>query len=350
MESKPTEDLGSLAAAAASFPLLVYDHGEQPDNSQTVLSVADGSTRTYQLPEMANFKCLETPQGLVLMVDTASFHCSLWNPQTGEKTTLPAMDEAPPEHCRCLVADTGSSCPEWNPDSLVLVYDLSRPELLMCRIRGGADAKWVRQTYDMGLYEVPGKPTTERTIDYMAAVQGVFYYLDSPPNKVGALFSFADDPEPCLELVTFEAELPELDWKEGVTLRATKTYLLEHFKNLFLFCLFYKVVDSTLELEEVGAYMMDLTKKEWIKVDDIGDAAFLLGPGGFAASCPATEHGLKKGCVYHACDDMGDSNDYEIFDLKEGTREVTGPNQDIPVLSRKPFWLVPVHPDVNMSS
>ncbi|CAL4965477.1 unnamed protein product [Urochloa decumbens] len=350
MESnKPIDDPGSLAAAAASFPLLVYDHGERPDNSQIVLSVADGSLHTYQLPEMRNFRCLETPQGPVLMVDAASLQCSLWNPLTGEKMPLPAMDEAPSEYCRCLVADTDSSRPEWNPDSLVLVYDLSRPELLMCRIRGRATAAWVRQSYDMGLYEVPGKPITERAIHYMAAVQGVFYYLESTPNTIGSLFSFADDPELGLELVTFNAKLPELDWKDGVTLRATKTYLLEHSKDLFLFCLFYKVVDSTLELEEFGAYMMDLTKKEWIEVDDIGDAAFLLGPGGFAASCPATEHGLKKGCVYHACDDLGDSNDYEIFDLKEGTREVAGPNQDIPVLSRKPFWLVPVHPDVNMN-
>ncbi|CAO2208879.1 unnamed protein product [Urochloa humidicola] len=155
MEPKPSdEDPGSLAAAASSFPLLVYDHGEQPDNSQIALSVSDGSSRTYRLPEMRNSRCLETPQGLVLVVGNASLQYSLWNPQTGEKTPLPAMDEAPPEHCRCLVADTGSSRPEWNPDSLVLVYDLSRPELLMCRIRGGAAAKWAKQSYDMGLYQV----------------------------------------------------------------------------------------------------------------------------------------------------------------------------------------------------
>lgn len=40
MESKPTDGLSALAA---SFPLLVYDHGEQ-----TVLSVADSSSRTIQ--------------------------------------------------------------------------------------------------------------------------------------------------------------------------------------------------------------------------------------------------------------------------------------------------------------
>ncbi|CAO2208878.1 unnamed protein product [Urochloa humidicola] len=351
MESKHSEEPSSPLAASASFPLLVYDYGDPPPEfHQSMLSVADMSMRTLQVPEMCNYTCLETPQGLVLMADTVSSSgwCCLWNPQTGEKIPLPAMDTPLPESCRCLVADTGSSSPKWNPDSLVLVYDLNRPELLMCRIRGGgAAAKWVRQTYDMGLYQVPGTPTTERAIDNMAAVQGVFYYLESPPDTVGALFSDASDPEAGLELVTFDAELPKLEWKEGVTLRATKTYLLEHSKDLFLVCLFYKVADSAIELEEVGAYMMDFAKKEWIKVADIGDAVFLLGSGGFAASCPATEHGLKKGCVYHACDDLGDSNDYEIFDLKEGTREVAGPNQEIPVLSRKPFWLVPVHPDMN---
>ncbi|CAO2199153.1 unnamed protein product [Urochloa humidicola] len=294
MEPRSTgNDPDSLAAAAASFPLLVYDHGEQPDNSQTVLSVADGSSRTYQLPEMRNFRCLKTPQGLVLIIDTASFHCSLWNPQTGEKTPLPAMDEALPEYFRCLVADTGSSRPEWNPDSLVLIYDLSRPELLMCRIRGGATAKWVRQSYDMGLYEVPGKPTTERAIGSMAVVEGVFYFLESS-GVVGAFFSDADDPEPFLELVTFDAPEPTIttDAPQVVTL----SYLLESSGELFLVCLFF--LGCGLEhVEEVGAYMMDLTKKEWRKVTDIGDKAFLLGPSNFAASCSATEHGLKKGCV-----------------------------------------------------
>lgn len=140
MESKPGEDPGPLASLSSSFPLLVYDHG----SSQTVLSVADGSIQTLQIPEMCNYTCLETPQGLVLMVDTASLQCSLWNPQTGEKAALPAMDEEPPEHCRCLVSDVGSSPPPWvtdddggAPDSLVVVYDLARPQLLFCRIRGG---------------------------------------------------------------------------------------------------------------------------------------------------------------------------------------------------------------------
>ncbi|OEL28081.1 hypothetical protein BAE44_0010900 [Dichanthelium oligosanthes] len=319
--SKPTDDLGSLAAAAASFPLLVYDHGEQPDNSQTVLSVADGSLRTYHVPEMRNFRCLETPQGLVLMVDTSSLQARLWNPQTGEKMPLPAMDEELPPYCRCLVSDTSSSPPDWAsdgvelPDSLVLVYDLTRPELLICRIRGGT--AWVRQSYDAGLYEVPGKAPTERAARCMAAVQGIFYFHKAP-GVVGAFCCFADDPEPCLKLATLDAPDPTIvsDAPQIVTL----SYLLECSKDLFRVCIFF-LGCSFERIEEVGAYMMDFTKKEWIKVTDIGDRAFLLGPSSFAASCSAAEHGLKKGSVYFANDFLGHSNEFHIFDLKEGTRE-----------------------------
>ncbi|CAO2185811.1 unnamed protein product [Urochloa humidicola] len=353
MEPKPTDgDPGSLTSAAASFPLLVYDHGEQPDNSQTVLSVADGSTHTYQLPEMRNYRCLETPQGLVLMIDTVSFHCSLWNPQTGKKTPLPAMDEPPPACCRCLVSDTISSTPDWipegeaPPDSLVVICDFTRPELLLCRIKGGASAKWFRQPYDfMGLCEIPGKAPTARTITEIAAVQGLFYFLKSR-GVVGTLVSFADDPEPRLELVTFDAPKPTIatDAPQVVTL----SYLLESSGELFLVCLFFLgcSLEALERIEEVGAYVMDFAQKQWCRVTDIGDRAFILGPGQFAASCPAAEHGLKEGCVYYAYDFLKNSNEFHIFDLKEGTREVAGPTQDIPSLSRKPFWLVPVHPGV----
>ncbi|RLN23853.1 hypothetical protein C2845_PM07G00710 [Panicum miliaceum] len=224
MESTPAEDLSPLSSVASSFPLLVYDydHGDPPDTYQTVLSVADGSMRTFQVPEMCSQACLETPCGLVLVADTVSPRCSLWNPQTGEKIALPAMDRALPVYLR-------------------------------------------------------------------------------------------------------------------------RAYLLESCRELFLVCLFYRGCNFE-RIEEVAAYRMDFSKQEWCKVTDIGDRVFLLGPANFAASCSATEHGLKKGRVYFAYDFLGDSKKFHIFDLKEGTRELAAPTQDIPVLSREPFWMVPVVP------
>lgn len=356
MDSKLTDDLGPLAAAASSFPLLVYDykHGNPPETSQTVLSVADGSMRTIRVPELCDYTCLETPQGLVLMVDTVSGSgsCWLWNPHSGEKTALPAMDgDLPdPDHSRCLVSDAASSVSDnvGPPDPLVLVYDLMRPEILFCRISGGG--AWVKQTYDMGPYEVPAKAPTPRVFSQMAALEGTFFYLDQESiDVVGALVILPGDPEPCLEPVKFEAPLPTLatDAQQAQQSGATITYLLESSNDLFLVCLFY--VGFTLErVEEVGVYVMDFSKEDecsWCKVTDIGDAAFLLGPaGGFAASCSAAEHGLRSGCVYIAGDCLGHSNDVHIFDLKEGTRELVTPTQDIPALSREPFWLVPVLP------
>ncbi|KAK3160450.1 hypothetical protein QOZ80_1BG0059620 [Eleusine coracana subsp. coracana] len=336
MESKPTEILSSLAAA--SFPLLVYDYGEQPNNSQIMLSVADGSSRTYQVPEMRKYMFMHTPCGLVLIVDNDSLQTSLWNPQTGEKITLPAMEKELPEYCQCLLSGTISS-----PHCLVLIYDLSEPELLFCQVKGGTT--WFSQSYDVGLYELPAThpdshlPPTKRTINGMAAVEGKFFFHKS--RDVVGVFSFAHDPEPHFEMTTFYTPMPNFisDLSENVTM----PYLLESSQELFLVCLFFH--GCTLEeVGEVSAYKMDFSKQEWCKVTDIGDRVFLLGPGSFAASCCAMEHGLKRGCVYFAYDFLGDSNDYHIFDLMEGTHGLTVPTHDMPVLSGQPFWLVPVLP------
>jgi hypothetical protein len=127
METTATDDLASLAA---SFPLLVYDHGEQPDNYHTMLSVANESSRTCRVPELRNNRCLETPCGLVLVADSISSQCSLWNPQTGEKIALPALDRAMSQFCPCLLSDAVSS-----PDCLVLI-NVRQLELLFCHDQG----------------------------------------------------------------------------------------------------------------------------------------------------------------------------------------------------------------------
>lgn len=85
-------------------------------------------------------------------------------------------------------------------------------------------------------------------------------------------------------------------------------------QELFLVCLFFLGYHFK-RVEEVGAYKMDFS---------------LLGLLSFAASCSTGEHGLKRGCVYFTFDFFGNTNDFHIFDLKEGTRELTRPDQDVP--------------------
>ncbi|KAK3160435.1 hypothetical protein QOZ80_1BG0059420 [Eleusine coracana subsp. coracana] len=233
-----------------------------------MFSVADGSSHTYQVPELSNYRCLETPRGLVLNVDTSSLQSFLWNPQTGEKLALPAMDKPLPERCQCLLSDTISS-----PDCLVLVSDLKQPQLLFCKVRGGS--AWVSQSYDLGCYDLPES------------------YSAPKKQLIGA--------------------------------------------RLVVVCLF--MLGPNFErIEDVGAYRMDFSKQEWCKVTetDIGDRAFLLGPANFAASCSAMEPGLKRGCVYYSYEILG------VFDLLDDTCRIAGPTQDIPVLTRVPFWMVPV--------
>ncbi|TKW13530.1 hypothetical protein SEVIR_5G107700v4 [Setaria viridis] len=335
MDPKATGDLTSLAA---SFPLVVYDHGEQPDNSHTMLSVVDGSSHTCRIPELQNSTCLETPCGLVLVADnTTPSQCSLWNPQTGEKISLPALDAAPPENSRCLLSDTVSS-----PDCLVLINDTTGFSFMFCHVRGGT--AWTTQPYDIGLYALPPgslSAPAKMEIDNLAAVQGKFYFMENL-DEVWVL-SFAQDPEPHLEMTSFDALMPTFVSVSDEPQLVIDTYLLESSQELFLVCVYMPGCDFE-HIEEVSAYKMDFSKQEWCKVTDIGDRAFLLGPRSFAASCAAGEHGLKRGCVYYAFDFFRDTNEFYIFDLMEGTREVTGPGQDVPLSARQPFWMVPVCP------
>ncbi|RLM92817.1 hypothetical protein C2845_PM08G04470 [Panicum miliaceum] len=162
----------------------------------------------------------------------------------------------------------------------------------------------------------------------MVAVQGKFYYFMGTLDEVGVL-SFARDPEPRMEMSSFGATTPRFD-RYAATLGATMSYLLESPQELFLVCLFFLGCHFE-RVEEVAAYKMDFSKKEWCKVIDIGDRAFLLGPHSFAASCSAGEHGLKRGCVYFAFDFFGITNNFHIFDLREGTRELTGTDLDVPL-------------------
>ncbi|CAL4958438.1 unnamed protein product [Urochloa decumbens] len=251
MESKASAD--DLTSLAASFPLLVYDHGGQLDNSQTLLSVADGSSHTHRVSELQNCRCLETPRGLVFIADTSSLQCSLWNPQTGEKIPLPALDKPLPEYCRCLLSDTISS-----PDCL--------PELLFCHVRGGSE--WISQTYDVGLHIIPGspEPPTKRYICNMAAVQGKFYFMEAP-DEVG-VFSFVQDPEPRLEMTSFPARSP--DYSSGAPQDANLHYLLESSQELFLVSLFFPGCNFD-RVEEVCVYRMDFSKQEWCEVIELGD-------------------------------------------------------------------------------
>jgi hypothetical protein len=163
--------------------------------------------------------------------------------------------------------------------------------------------------------------------------------LSRDTRDVVGVLSLTHDPEPHFEMTTFDATLPS--FVSEAQQKVTLPYLLESSHELFLVCLFFHGC-SLERIGEVGAYRMDFSSKKWCKVTDIGDTAFLLGPASFAASCSAMEHGLRRSCVYFAYDFLGDSNSFHIFDLREGTRELAGPTRDIPVLARKPFWMVSV--------
>lgn len=152
-----------------------------------------------------------------------------------------------------MLSDTISS-----PECIVLVHNLTQPELTFCRDTGGS--AWVSQAYDIGLYALPPEsdfPPTKKQITTMTAMKGKFYFTKS--QDVLGVLSFAHDPEPHMELTSFDARTPILDSDAAQVV--TVSYLLESSQELFLVCLF--LLGCSLEcIEEVSAYKMDFSKKE----------------------------------------------------------------------------------------
>ncbi|KAI5018727.1 hypothetical protein ZWY2020_043615 [Hordeum vulgare] len=115
-----------------------------------------------------------------------------------------------------------------------------------------------------------------------------------------------------------------------------KLYLVSAF-------LHYNVGDASC-VRGCGVYKMDLARKRWRKVRNIGDRALLMCPQYFGGWCTETVSGLKPNCIYWMglCDD----NLLRIFDINGNgdTREVHDPCKDIPGSDRNAVWMLPTDP------
>jgi hypothetical protein len=99
----------------------------------------------------------------------------------------------------------------------------------------------------------------------------------------------------------------------------------------------YDYEGGTLNITGITLYKTDLVGQRFVKVDDIGDRA-LLWSGYGGGCCPATRFALEPNCVYWT-----GPNAMHIFNIAENTHRVYyPPSNDLPKLSSKAFWLLPV--------
>ncbi|RCV28466.1 hypothetical protein SETIT_5G406100v2 [Setaria italica] len=199
-KAKSTVEESTDAAGGRSplgtLPVLVCDHGLNPNNRQTAFAIGDQSLHTSVVPELAGNHYHVTPHGWALLVAPGpSPRTRLWDPRSGQSVSLPAMEREPPEDWECCLSDA----PTTSPSCVVLVLHMKEPKFLYCRVGG---SHWSAHEYDVGDVKLPPSYAPPRKIVIQDAVGGRFYFntgklgvIDFSPAAMPEL-SFIDYPPP----------------------------------------------------------------------------------------------------------------------------------------------------------
>ncbi|KAL6912132.1 hypothetical protein ACP4OV_000937 [Aristida adscensionis] len=280
----------------AANPYLALDHVAGSDDrvffSFAEQKVIDGRA------ELKSNSCWATPQGWVLVRDATASSTYLLDPHNhNARIGLPHLPEDLPIVSTCVLSDHSFTVLLVKPDAPVIWY---------CRID---DEEWTKHEYDIGTQDLSdlGDGRSEKLlICPITACRGKFYF-NGTLDELGVL-DFC--PAPVFGRVTIPGAADE-------TLGFQKLFMVESKQDLYRVSLL-----ASYDLEtvyRVTVHRFGFAKQEWIKVDDLGDQAFLLSSWYFGASRSADQCGLEKNCVY-----MLNPWDkcVKLYNIKDGTDKV----------------------------
>ncbi|CAL4941176.1 unnamed protein product [Urochloa decumbens] len=317
----------------ATYPYLALKHAAGSEEP-VFFSVSESKAIDIDnRGELKNDNCWATPQGWVLVRDTESSSTYLMDPHDrADKRRIP-LPHLPEDnlstYCSCLLSDyfdpaqRSSSC-------IVLLVEPDSPVLWYCHIGDDVDdddKQWVRHEYDIGSQGLPdlGEGCSEEVLVCPIASCGGKFYLNGCLEEIGVL-EFC--PGPMFSLLNIHDAIDEDDGFE-------KIFMVESRQDLYMVSML-----SSLDLDtvyRVTVHKMDFLRKEWHKVDDLGDRAFLLSSWYFGASCSAEKCGLEQGCVYSV-------NPWDkcvrVYNIKDGTTKVLD-LKEAPMVDQA-LWMLPI--------
>nr|CAB3475128.1 unnamed protein product [Digitaria exilis] len=120
-----------------------------------------------------------------------------------------------------------------------------------------------------------------------------------------------------------------------------QVFLIESDGELYMVRLFFALpYDGGGEIDGVGVYKMDFSRRRWCAVSDLGGRAFLLSPFYFGASCCAgDEYGALPDRVYFV---IHWNKTLQVFDVQQGTYQLHKLDE-APEVVNKAFWMFAPH-------
>jgi hypothetical protein len=319
--------------ANSLLPCLVFEYG---DERQTKLyGASDGAYRPCEIGPLLSTRNWVTAQGWVLAWNPETSATFLWDPQdpVDGRVALPPFAQAPRAGSGCVLSGDPTSpggC------TVVVTEPYGNTVLWYCHTSSAAP-EWVKYEYDLGgSWAVIGtyREWNKRHISRLAPYNGKFYYPIGK-NKCGVLeFS----PEPVLSTVKIKGI--KLTYpSSGEKCVNSSCFLVDLDGELHMVWIFFGDLDMQT-VADVAVYKMDFAGSRCIRVDSIGDRAILASStSSFAGWCSASKLGLEPNSVYWVSWNAERLHVYDIGINTEEVRECEG----VAGLSRRPFWLVPVH-------
>lgn len=248
-----------------------------------------------------------TPQGWLLMLHRDSHAIFLRNPFTSQRINLPFDQDRflRKNYTRCLLSHkpTDSNC-------VVLVLSLHDTVFWYCRPGG---MQWFKHEYQARRF-FRHRGTVIKTMSLMTAVGGKFC---TAFFSTVATLDFSPNP-------TFDIVAVTLVQNSVYNFR--EIYLLESRGELF--CLyFYPPGACSNKTVEISVYKLDIPTTAWVKVDTLGDRAFIINTRkGYGASVNAKEACLQENCIYFSR--HRDKGLY-VYSMERGTTAAINPSTDL---------------------
>ncbi|GER49166.1 hypothetical protein STAS_26395 [Striga asiatica] len=284
-------------------PQLLILHGSLK-SKQTLYDVEERRYRKTSIPIMCNKSVLPSGFGWLAIMDSTHDHCCLWNPKSSETVSLPML----PNYYlydQCVL-----SGPPIEPGSYIIFNSSSYSTESFCRIGvDGSFATRVEEELDDDVAEEDDEDEFVKrcleagmySVNAMASFEGTIYGIVETVGHTLVTFGLDSDGNLHVRPVLTEEggflSVPH-HWSDRVTRK--HYWLIEPPRGKEELLLVIKMFTGHHAYNgfEFKVFRVDLSRKECLEVEDLGDVAIFIDAYG-RGFCRSINPGVRPNSIYY---------------------------------------------------
>lgn len=297
-------------------PWLVIFHGADKQK-QIFFSISEDRYYMRTIPELRNKKICECAHGWLVLLDSNSGDCYIWNPISNDKIQLPPLPDTRYNELQCLL-----SAPPHEPECCILFFD-PPSSLYFCK----------PGTYNQEFHKYDLQPISKNSIMWFWTIfRGKLYGL-SFQREILVLFDL--DHDSGIVTATPMVNQPPDDFGEFLDMPHYACNLIQYDNDALLYV---HMLYHGWQMQEIYGFLVfrfDFIEKTWVKVKSIGETAiFLEDYRGTICSTKGTN--LKRESIYFT---KHEDRRLYVFNLETQSLSVSLPCPHVSKKKSQFYWL-----------